>query len=131
MTQDIEPALSASEWKDQRALRPEGTAVWPISYNREHPGLHVPVTAAVSFHVSKPPALVAVIAIANAALPDSDPRKITRDMVTLLRRIAYTEVAEEDGEGSYDSANLFEGKEMDALMELADALASYLPPEGT
>lgn len=62
--------------------------------------------------------LTAIIALANAALPDSDPRQIRFGWVLWLREEA--EILGRNGAGA------------GALMaaEIADALASYLPPEG-
>lgn len=57
-----------------------------------------------------------LIAIANAALPDDDPRKITRARVEALRSVCRHNPDTLPGYGV-------------PLRELADALASYLPPE--
>jgi hypothetical protein len=56
--------------------------------------------------------LATVIALANAALPNDDPHKITRAMIDEIRH-ASDEVP-------------YAGIELDRI---ADALASYLPPE--
>jgi hypothetical protein len=58
-----------------------------------------------------------IIARANALLPDSDPRKITHVLIARLRVTA--EHAGGPGAGPT------------WLADLADALESYLPPEGT
>lgn len=63
-----------------------------------------------------------VIAFANAALPDSDPRKITRETVATLRNHAYY--------SKHGDAHGRLAMTADALAALADALESYLPPEG-
>lgn len=103
MSEKIEPALSAEEWAtalepDSRdALAYEVTYLW----GRSRPA--------------------GAIAIANTALPDSDPRKITREMVDEVRRVASAinpSAADADGEESVRS-----------LARIADALESYLPQE--
>lgn len=53
----------------------------------------------------------ALIALANAALPDEDPRKLRREHVEVLRSAP-------DGPG-----------DVSPLFELADAIESFLPPE--
>lgn len=58
----------------------------------------------------------AIIASANHALPDDDPRKITREWVEQLR--AWAGVLEND-RGDVAGAD---------LRSIADALESYLPP---
>lgn len=62
-----------------------------------------------------------LIAVANAALPDSDPRKITRAMVVELRKRALGHPL---GYGEW-SKNPPDPE----LTKIADALESYLPPE--
>jgi hypothetical protein len=62
-----------------------------------------------------------LIALANAALPDTDPRKITRAMVERLYGLAN--VLRDVHRMNIDA---------EQCESLADALASYLPPrEGT
>lgn len=103
MTDRIEPALSSEEWahamdEDVReGLAYEVTYLWGSS---------------------RP---AATIALANAALLDSDPRKITRTKITLLREAA-------DSHRAYDSIEPFHA-EAKSLAEFANALESYLPPE--
>lgn len=100
MTRTIEPALSAEEWADMRgylddyAKRPDSSSglINEISY--------------VGW-VDQSRRIPFCIAALNAALPDSDPRKITREKVELLGEIV---------------------KEYKMLQPLADALRSYLPP---
>lgn len=55
-----------------------------------------------------------VIALANHGLPDSDPRKITRDWIDLLNRVAAGE--------------RLDATDVRALDAFAEALESYLPP---
>jgi hypothetical protein len=115
----IEPALTADEWADAQkygadAFRAEaGPRTWF--------------------------SLPQVIALANAALPDSDPRKITREKIAQLRLA----VNEWDGVGR-DPVKLAEWQGADddrpepdleyfgggdAALAFLDALESYLPPE--
>jgi hypothetical protein len=56
----------------------------------------------------------AVIALLNAALPDSDPRKITRERLARLHYFVENETTNDPG---------------DDALQFLDALASYLPPE--
>lgn len=78
----------------------------------------------------------ALIAACNALLPDSDPRKITRDKVNALREmVSYIDAPHEaavrfarmDGidDPSEDLSTVEAGR---WLWRLADALESYLPP---
>jgi hypothetical protein len=94
MSEKIEPALSAEEWKHAQESGRHGHGVRAVEIYRE-------------------------IAHLNAALLDSDPRKITRGQIERLRRAVAIAVSE-----SRDSDASF------GLM-LLDALESYLPPEGT
>jgi hypothetical protein len=64
----------------------------------------------------------ALVALANAALPDTDPRKITRARVDALRDVAR----EIDAENKSMITSL--GWADDFLLALADSLESYLPP---
>jgi hypothetical protein len=56
-----------------------------------------------------------LIALANAALPDNDPRKITRERLGLL---AYANGRDELSQGEWEEVKAF-----------VAALQSYLPPE--
>lgn len=98
MSEKIEPALSEEEWEDVLRIvsvhGPDGLAL------------------AVGYEDCIGPneeARAYSIAINNAALPDDDRRKITREMVNDLRRI--------------------DSEEYPPLSRIADALESYLPPE--
>jgi hypothetical protein len=118
MTDNIHPALTPEEWKEQYAVRPEGTAMWPISFHREYRGLHIPVTADVALTVEKPKTIIAIMAAANASLPDDDPRKLTRDMVDDLR----------DAAAFY--ADNHRSSMFRAVKRVADAIEAILPPRG-
>jgi hypothetical protein len=93
MTDRIEPALTPEQWIEHReALNDDGYGYQAVPYWEGLAGQ------------------AGAIAVANDLLPDSDPRKITRERITLLRDPAYRETEQ---------------------MAFIDALASYLPPEGT
>lgn len=105
----IPPALTAEEWRVARADVLAGADPSPVMLAR-------------------------MIALANDALPHGDLRKITREVVKLLRAAAHC-CRQDD---YYIAAHLNEG-DSDATREeglanryeaAADALASYLPPEG-
>ena len=104
MTDKIEPVLSTDDWK----------AFWrDVSATRASGASPVLVV-----HDGDPRTqLPQIIARANALLPDSDPRKITHVLVARLRVTA--EHAGGPGAGPT------------WLADLADAMDSYLPPEGT
>lgn len=114
MSDRIEPALSAGEWllfgasKGQHIIDGQPMYVHEKGMefeNMDPAGFQVPLSH-----------LPALIALANAALPYSDDRKIKNDWVSWLREEA--EILQRNGAGA------------GALMarEIADALASYLPP---
>lgn len=102
MTDRIEPALTAEEWARGGKFGHVTLDSW-----REHPE-RIPGT----------------IALANAALPDSDPRKITRKMVDYLCELAN----DED-----DARAMGEQTQVDTIRvrAIASALAAYLPPNQT
>lgn len=97
MGDKIEQALTKDEW--EHALDPDvrESLAYEVTYlwGKTRPG--------------------AAIALANAALPDSDPRKITREIVEAIRK-AYLEFGQTN-------------ETTDRILEIADALESYLPPE--
>lgn len=101
MTDRIEPALSGEQWSEwRRALEQAGGDVLYTVYNDT---------------VGEDAAECAqIIAYNNDALPDDDPRKITRALVERMRREAYNVP---DGY----SPHLW-------LADIADALESYLQP---
>jgi len=96
---EIAPALEQQEWKDLRC--------GCIAIDQVGDETHIVVTdpdgEVVS--VSGPQELFALIALANAALPDGDPRKITAGWVERIR----------NGNAAERAA-------------IADALAALLPP---
>lgn len=110
MVEHIEPALTPEEWQEKVAWLWKGETVGPtVGLTRQ--GMVVIADddyyAGFTHTIDRAPAL---IALANAALPDDDPRKITR--AKLQRMI--------------DAAKFADA--LDAL-DFAEALASYLPPD--
>jgi hypothetical protein len=114
----IEPALTAEEWANTSATR--GRDGWEVAieagdgisfrYDADKAGsddIGVPVSA-----------LPAVVALANAALPDDDPRKLVAADVKALNESA------ELIEGEYHHSLL-----PSALCALAARIAALLPPE--
>jgi hypothetical protein len=100
MTDRIEPALTPDVWR-----------YW--LRDRDDPARAVATACdAVSFDLRQKPERL--IALANAALPDPDPRKITHTTVARLRFLR----------GAFHP----DDKVHDWLAPLADALESYLPP---
>jgi hypothetical protein len=105
MTERIEPALTAEEWASIQAGNgiPYMTRCSVVDDLR---GLDDGDTHAA-------------IAYANHLLPDSDPRKITREMVDDLR-MAASGLRHEYGSVDEDAAS---------VDRVSDVLESYLPPE--
>lgn len=125
ITDKLEPALSAEEWRQRErhfTVREfEGT----VYFLTDAGGYNVEA------FVSGVADLTATIALTNAALPDSERRKITREKIAHLRELV--ELANVDDAGprgeSWQSDELLSART--AVAEFADALASYLPPEGS
>jgi hypothetical protein len=113
VTAAIEPALSAEEWRVSSAAVAPMYALQELSdLTRNHLNEHVDLAQR---DVPK------AIALANAALPDSDPRKITPLRVAWLR-----DAVAHDLKLAYPNSVV--SKQVEAF---ANLLASYLPPEGT
>lgn len=120
MTDRIEPALTPEEWRiSSAALRPQFAI-------QELQGLYDSNGDAQPLDVADMPR---VIALANAALPDSDPRKITRHQLFCLREVlANFSAALAVGDfGDFLKPGLEEYASQ--AETLAAALESYLPPE--
>jgi hypothetical protein len=106
MTDRIEPALTPDAWR-----------YW--LRDRDDPARAVATACdAVSFDLRQKPERL--IALANAALPDDDPRKIRRHRIALLRYIV----------GRAPDADDVDKVESVLAKDFLDALESYLPPEG-
>lgn len=74
------------------------------------------------------PAIPQLIAVLNAALPDADTRKITRDKVECLRALVEGMRAHERADGIEMSND--ESEALAIAESLAEALESYLPQDG-
>lgn len=116
MTDRIEPAISAEDWK-RRTKGNEG-----VSLRFPGPFADAVRTTGIVINTAWAPQ---AIALANDALPDADPRKIARQWVEALRKeAARGEEAERHGDNAgYSAIDPFLARQM------ADALESYLPPE--
>jgi hypothetical protein len=127
-----EPLLAAEQWKvleGGRGVRipdHDGDVGIAFTHPRDGSGRGVTVerqdasTGIEQVDVYHPSAVRVLIAVANAALPSDDPRKITREMIENIRQA-----------GDYSGGHFApDGKEMmDALIaRIADALEAYLPP---
>jgi hypothetical protein len=113
---EIPPALTPDEWK-RRAMgqRPLVEAeLGTVGENDEHT-LYI-TDDLNAFGADNLPGL---IALANAALPDTDPRKITRHHVWIVRTLADHVDTQHPGGIRFRREAL----------ELAAVLESYLPPE--
>lgn len=129
MTDKPEPVLSAEEWDAVLGEAYTVSGSIHLDYDVTHyEGLER--IREVRHRVADP---AAVIAIHNNRLPDSDRRKITREWVTMLRAAAVAArnddhyFARELGEEEWTP-----GREVRIAARceaIADALASYLPPE--
>lgn len=128
MSEKIEPALSADEWFVPQIARPH---LYCLS--EERVGLSfgdgsVAPRTGIDVEIEDVPA---IIALANAALRDSDRRKITREWINELRYaadtlkpIAYLAATPQPTERDRELMDT-----STVLSVIADALASYLPPE--
>ena len=104
MSDTIKPALSPFQWN---SIRRDGD-VWSVTTAQ------MPLDAGSVPRVTRASAPL-YLALANHALPDADPRKITRNMVNALREIA-------DDSPWDESLGL-------VLNGIAEVLESYLPPK--
>lgn len=134
MSQRVEPALGAEQWKllhDENGTAVEdfrGEVVLGFAHVLDENGRGIIVAKnteaetgdgiVAAFHT---PAVWALIAVANAGLTDSDPRKITRERIADIRK-ARTMVNQEIMPDSEYR------KLIDSLDVMAAALESYLPP---
>lgn len=113
MREKIEAALSMDEWANRSVTRFDVQPI--VVVNLPGDSIAIRIDSSGSIVAEKPGTLAAIMAMANDALPDTDPRKITWALVKHLRDTAYT------------AADGYSGPTW--LADLADALASYLPPE--
>lgn len=127
MSEKIEPALSAEEWAGQPIahlgfIGEEEELAGPFVLDSDGSGVAVHegdlYLAYDRFHSTTFSRPDAVIAVANAALLDSDRRKITREKIATLRSgLDCVPQAEGDQHAAYQAADAF-----------LDALESYLSP---
>jgi hypothetical protein len=114
----ITPALSADEWEEVRVERSAA-----IAGQMAHRSVNIYDARAAARHM----------ALANAALPDGHPLKITGKMVENIRDVAgYLRVTLGSG------ANFWQREDeptirafVNSAIRHADALAALLPPEGS
>jgi membrane protein required for beta-lactamase induction len=111
MTDRIEPALSEAAWR-----------YWLADPDYIRSSIAIGCDA-ISYDLRQEPARL--LALANAALPDSDPRKITRTWVTELRGLAVALEKIARHAGASDEMHAV----AERIRDRADALASYLPLE--
>lgn len=137
---DIPPALAPIEWIKKSANRQSiDTGLYDAKWQQET-GEIMRVCEPGAFGecvpISDPNDLAALIALANAALHDEDPRKFTRERITALRFAA--EIVSEHietigvigaGNAGVDQRFAAESETHSQLLELADVIESYLPPE--
>ena len=117
MTERIEPALSAEEWA--AAYAPEGNA--SLGFEAVHSEL---VQAADNGRWHK------AMALANAALPNADPRKLTARDVQLLE-VAGEILGERERQVTPTADDLDELRStIHDLAVLSTKLAALLGPEG-
>jgi hypothetical protein len=112
----IRPALEVDEWATRQRCfgRREVVEVLPCA---DGPRVRVS-TPDETLDVSGGDELAALIALANCALSDDDPRKLSRRYVTLLRDVAHDRSAP-SGDASQAVVEL--------LRQLANVIESYLP----
>lgn len=122
----IEPALTETGWK-RMEYEPQEYWTVKIRLTQEYGDgdLALEVVTPADF-VLHPKDLPALIALANAALPDTDQRKIKRHDVDLLRSAVDRIKAGVSGDTLDDK---FARVGLFRLDSLAAALESYLPPE--
>ena len=112
MSIEIAPALEPEEWKYRRC--------GAVSIDYVDGETHVVVTDPDGeiVSVSGPEEVFALMALANAALPDGDPRKFTREKARILLAVAA------DTWAGHRAA-----EDRDALATVARTIEALLPPE--
>jgi hypothetical protein len=123
----IKPALSVESWASLRAYQNHAQlAVLALEGGHDH---GVPPLALDGSNEAERNSIAyaAAIAALNAGLPDSDPRKITREKITAIRTSADAFYVDNDGLRDADRDDVIAS----LAVQAADALESYLPPEPT
>ena len=123
---DLRPALTVDQWS-ARAYESFGDS--GVRFSLGASGVNV----SSSGDVENPADLAALIALANAALGPRDPRKFGRAHVRLLRGAAELIIGTErtfasDRDDRPTEELVAERVIYSQLLELADVIASYLPP---
>lgn len=111
MAIEIAPALEPEEWAERRS----GVVSLDAVFNSEYVVIQDADGDRVT--VSGPNEIFALIALANDALPDGDPRKITHADVAELEKAS--------GQIEYDPLHF----DTVRIGRLAQALAAMLPPQ--
>lgn len=121
MSGELRPALTPEDWgKRSHNNQETGVGVW---LDEDGLGTGCDPFGAETTHVRDPGDLAAVIALANAALPDDSPYKITHDLVDFLRSAAH------DAEARYDNTDEVADLELARQLERwVGALGALLPP---
>jgi hypothetical protein len=113
---DILPALDPNEWEERRRGRlyvvQDGAAPRLVMDDGDHVAT-----------VSRADDLFAMIALANDALPDDDPRKITWALLTRVQ--AMSDVL--DGLARSPASTPFLREEADAWRQIVRVLSALLP----
>ena len=139
MREEIAPALSADEWLGQ----PVDVGLGLVKLYLDDSSTHAtddtevlgygPVYLRAMWHSANDEHTLshmpAIIALANAALPDDDPRKLTRAKVRMLR-VAADVLDALAKDTDVRAAGVERLMAAAYLRNHADALESYLPPEG-
>ena len=114
---DILPALGPEEWEARRhgamyVVKDAGAPRLIMHDDGDHPAT-----------VSRADDLFAMIALANDALPDEDPRKITWALLTRVQ--AMSDVV--DGLAKAPDSSTFLQEEAEAWRQIVGVLAALLP----
>jgi hypothetical protein len=125
---EVRPALTGDQWS-RREYESFGDS--GVSLNLGTSGLKVVSSRGIENRAD----LGALIALANAALGPRDPHRFAREHVRLLRGAAELIVGGErafapDGVDRPTEEIVAERVIYSQLLELADIIASYLPPAG-
>lgn len=118
-TDHIMPALTTDEWAKGAAEGGTGYDRWTIHFRVGE--VHGGEDSQGEWPTFEGDSIPVLMAAANAALPDDDPRKITSRKVGLLRDVATGLELAEDIPGAHGSGEF--------LRQFADELAAMLPPE--
>jgi hypothetical protein len=114
-SRDIPPALNALQWRERRYTTSYGFCVETPARDE----LNLLMGGRLYASPREVATLAALIALANAAMNDEDPRKFARENLTVLRRVAE----------KLRSIRLLEDDaDAESVDDLADVIESYLPP---